>query len=241
MSKCFIEGMGGGAGKLFAAIGVTYPEGSTLTCTDGTKTLKAKTTTGQWVFSIPYTGTWTVTATDGTETVSKAVEITTEGQSVSVHLAYRTEGYLYNAGVFDENYERVELTKNSSIAYNESNIYIACSGGSIAYGFVVFKDVKIDGQSKIAVNHNGNSANGSNTGTTIAVVEDASTWTPTGSAGTVAYLYDSTKSSTGVAEDVLLDISSIAPGTYDVAIGVSTQGSSWTDARRFYFNSIKIN
>lgn len=88
MSKCFIEGMGGGAGKLFAAIGVTYPEGSTLTCTDGTKTLKAKTTTGQWVFSIPCTGTWTVTATDGTNTKSKSVEITEEGQFESVVLTY---------------------------------------------------------------------------------------------------------------------------------------------------------
>ena len=87
----------GGAGKLFAAIGVTYPEGSTLTCTDGTKTLKAKTTTGQWVFSIPYAGTWTVTATDGTNTKSESVEIAAEGQFESVELAYRT--YVFTEGV----------------------------------------------------------------------------------------------------------------------------------------------
>lgn len=79
---------GGGSGKLFAAIGVTYPAGSTLTCTNGTKTLTAKTTSGQWVFAIPEAGTWTVTATDGTNTKSQSVEITAEGQSVSVTLSY---------------------------------------------------------------------------------------------------------------------------------------------------------
>lgn len=96
MSRCFIEGMGGGIGKLFAAIGVKYPAGSTLTCTNGTKTLKAKTTTGQWMFAVPEPGTWIVTATDGKATASKTVEITAEGQSVSVVLEYRI--YLYRAG-----------------------------------------------------------------------------------------------------------------------------------------------
>lgn len=87
MNEVYIVRRGGGV-KLFAAIGVTYPEGSTLTCTNGTKTLKAKTTTGQWVFAIPEAGTWTVTATDGTETDSQAVSITTEGQFSSVELSY---------------------------------------------------------------------------------------------------------------------------------------------------------
>lgn len=79
---------GGGSGKLFAAIGVTYPAGSTLTCTNGTKTLKAKTTSGQWVFAIPEAGTWTVTATQGTNTKNQSVSITKEGQFESVELAY---------------------------------------------------------------------------------------------------------------------------------------------------------
>lgn len=87
---------GGGTGKLFAAISVTYPEGSMLTCTDGKKTLKAKTTSGVWLFAIPYAATWTVTATDGTETATESVEITTEGQNVSVTLNYGN--YLYKDG-----------------------------------------------------------------------------------------------------------------------------------------------
>lgn len=81
----------GGGAKLFAAIGVTYPAGSTLTCTNGTSTLKAKTTTGQWVFAIPKTGTWTVTVTDGTNTKSQSVSITSEGQFESVELSYAWE------------------------------------------------------------------------------------------------------------------------------------------------------
>lgn len=80
--------LSGGAGKPYAVIGVTYPTGSTCTCTDGTKTLKLKDTSGQGIFIIPYAATWTVTATDGTNTNSKSVEITSEGQSVSVELSY---------------------------------------------------------------------------------------------------------------------------------------------------------
>ena len=79
--------MSGGT-KAFATIGVTYPAGSTLTCTNGTKTLKAKTTSGQWVFAVSEAGTWTVTATDGTNSKSQSVNITAEGQSVSVVLNY---------------------------------------------------------------------------------------------------------------------------------------------------------
>ena len=82
--------------KLFAVIAVTYPVGSILTCTDGKKTLRAKTTSGLWLFSIPYAAMWTVTAIDGTKTTSKSVEITTESQSVSVMLSY--EIWLYNNG-----------------------------------------------------------------------------------------------------------------------------------------------
>lgn len=88
MGDCFITRRGGGSGKLFAAIGVTYPAGSTCTCTNGSKTLKAKTTSGQCVFPIPEAGTWIVTATDGSGTASKTVEITAEGQTEKVTLEY---------------------------------------------------------------------------------------------------------------------------------------------------------
>ena len=87
--------VGGGGGKLFAVIAVTYPEGSICTCSDGTKTMKAKDTSGKALFNVTV-GEWTVTATDGSSTTSQAVSITTEGQSESVTLTY--ELVLFNNG-----------------------------------------------------------------------------------------------------------------------------------------------
>ena len=71
-----------------ATIGITYPAGSTCTCSDGTTTLSAPDTSGTWACIVPNAGTWTVTSTSGTETDSKAVTITTDGQSTSVELSY---------------------------------------------------------------------------------------------------------------------------------------------------------
>ena len=66
--------------KLKSALGVQSPtisvialEGTSLTCSDGTTTL---TGTGSQEFSLPNTGTWTVTATYGSKTVSQVVEVT---------------------------------------------------------------------------------------------------------------------------------------------------------------------
>jgi hypothetical protein len=83
--------------KNFAFINVTYPEGSTCTCSNGTKTLTDINTDGKVTFSVPSTGTWTVSCTDGTNTNSKSVEITTEGQFEKIALSY--ELVLFDAGV----------------------------------------------------------------------------------------------------------------------------------------------
>lgn len=86
MSESFICRRGGG--KPFAVIGATYPSGSTCTCTNGSKKLTAKDTSGQALFVIPSTGTWTVTCTNGTDTASEAVSITADGQTKTVNLDY---------------------------------------------------------------------------------------------------------------------------------------------------------
>lgn len=65
----------GGGGSVIAFISVTYPAGSTCTCTNGVKTLTAKNTSGTYVFSISDPGTWTVTATDGTNTESQEIVV----------------------------------------------------------------------------------------------------------------------------------------------------------------------
>lgn len=97
MGSCFITRRGGGTSKAYAAIGVTYPAGSTCTCTDGAKTLTLKNTSGQGLFIIPYAGTWTVTAVSGSKSTSKTVSITAEGQVATVTLSY--ELVLFNNGV----------------------------------------------------------------------------------------------------------------------------------------------
>ena len=84
------------AGKLFAVIGVTYPAGSTCTCTNGSKTLTAKGTGGKALFVIPSAGTWTVTAVSGSKSTSKTVSITAEGQVETVTLMF--EMILWEAG-----------------------------------------------------------------------------------------------------------------------------------------------
>lgn len=87
MSESFICRRGGG-GAPFAVIGVTYPAGSTCTCTDGTKTFTAKGTSGLALFVVPETGEWTVSCTDGTQTASTTATVSAEGEAVNVKLAY---------------------------------------------------------------------------------------------------------------------------------------------------------
>lgn len=76
------------ATNAYAVIAVTYPEGSTCTCSDGTTELSLDNTLGYGFFLIPSAGTWTVTCTDGTNSKSESVEITVEGQTKSISLIY---------------------------------------------------------------------------------------------------------------------------------------------------------
>ena len=89
--------LGGGGSKVVASIVVTYPAGSTLTCTLGSKVLTAKDTSGKWVFGLPSTGNWVVKAAKDSQSTSKTVSITAEGQVETVVLAY--ELVLFNNGV----------------------------------------------------------------------------------------------------------------------------------------------
>ena len=120
--------IGSGGGKLFAIIAVTYPAGSTCTCTNGTKTLKAKGTSGTAIFNVPSTGTWTVTATNGDKTASKSVSITAEGQTVVVNIA---ELELYKNGA-----KGVTLTEgfynqvgSGSISWETADVLFKNDGG----------------------------------------------------------------------------------------------------------------
>lgn len=135
--KGAIELLGSGVGKIFALIAVNFPEGSTCTCSDGTKTLSAKNTSGKWLFPIPYAGNWTISATDGTDSASKVVEIA-EGQSVSVTLEYKD--YVIHGGVLADGF-----TINTTTATYE-----------VVDGALVFKSTRAsNGNGSITINANG--------------------------------------------------------------------------------------
>ena len=127
------------ASKPYAVIGVTYPSGSTCTCTNGTKTLTAKDTSGKAMFVIPAAGTWTVKAVKGSQTTSKAVSISTEGQVATVTLSF--ELVLFRNGA----YQNIGSFNNATIT--SGNLVMAASGndgsgGAIHRTFVT--DVKLD-------------------------------------------------------------------------------------------------
>ena len=125
-----------------ATINVTYPAGSTCTCSDGTTTLTAPNTSGSWTCIVYNAGTWTVTSTSGTETDSKAVTITTDGQSTSVELSYALFLFKPNApsDIIAGEWEmpansavtaEAELTVKSVNNYNGNRIISARTKGQI--------------------------------------------------------------------------------------------------------------
>ena len=125
-----------------ATINITYPAGSTCTCSDGTTTLSAPDTSGTWACIVPNAGTWTVTSTSETETDSKTVTITTDGQSTSVELSYALFLFKPNApsDIIAGEWEipgngtvtaEAELTVNSKNAYGDYKTWPARTKGQI--------------------------------------------------------------------------------------------------------------
>ena len=153
----------------YAVIGVTYPSGSTVTCTNGSKTLKAKDTSGKALFVIPSAGTWTVKAVKGSQSTSKAVSITAVGQVATVTLTYRLNIFKNGSG----------LTAGYSVAGtggNVSNANISWSGDSSSGGIsmyikpaVVLKDyTKLCVDFECSYNYGGNYGMGFGVGTDAA-------------------------------------------------------------------------
>lgn len=98
---------------LFAAtINITYPSGSTCTCSDGTTTLSAPDTSGTWACIVPNAGTWTAAATDGEKNASETVSINTDGQIASIELSYRV--LLYQAGDTSDKWQYKPMYINTS-------------------------------------------------------------------------------------------------------------------------------
>lgn len=83
--------------EAFAAIVVTYPEGSSCYCTDGIKLFTARRTEMNcWIFTIPYAGTWTIRCSRGTETASQSVVVDEQGKIYEITMVYQL--ILYDNG-----------------------------------------------------------------------------------------------------------------------------------------------
>lgn len=79
---------GSGGGNAFAYIGVTYPVGATVTCTNGMNTLRTRDTSGLYVFPVPYAATWTIYGTDGIDSFTQNVTITSKWQNELVKVKF---------------------------------------------------------------------------------------------------------------------------------------------------------
>ena len=202
----------------YAVIGVTYPSGSTCTCTNGSKTLTAKDTSGKAIFVIPSAGTWTVKAVKGSQSASKAVSITAEGQIATVTLIYRL--YIFKNGS--------GLTAGYSVAGtggNVSNANISWSGDSSSGGISMYikPAVMLKDYTKLCVDFECSYNNGGNYGMGFGVGKDAAAETMINNTNWTAKV-TSTAQGAIARNTVQCDISALTDSEYIKVVGSYSAG-----------------
>ena len=202
----------------YAVIGVTYPSGATCTCTNGSKTLTAKDTTGKALFVIPSAGTWTVKAVSGSKSTSKMVSITAEGQAATVTLIY--ELYIFKSGS--------GLTAGYSVAGsggNVSNANISWSGDSSSGGISMYikPAVMLKDYTKLCVDFECSYNNGGNYGMGFGVGTDAATSSMITNTSWTAKV-TSTAQGAIARNTVQCDISALTDSEYIKIVGAYSAG-----------------
>ena len=202
----------------YAVIGVTYPSGATCTCTNGSKTLTAKDTTGKALFVIPSAGTWTVKAVSGSKSTSKTVSITAEGQVATVTLTY--ELYIFKSGS--------GLTAGYSVAGsggNVSNANIRWSGDSSSGGISMYikPAVMLKDYTKMCVDFECSYNYGGNYGMGFGVGKDAATSSMITNTSWTAKVI-STAQGTIARNTVQCDISALTDSEYIKVVGSYSAG-----------------
>lgn len=202
----------------YAVIGVTYPAGSTCTCTDGAKTLTAKGTSGKAIFVIPSAGTWTVKAVKGSKSKSKAVSITAEGQVATVTLTY--DLYIFKSGS--------GLTAGYSVAGsggNVSNANISWSGDSSSGGISMYikPAVMLKDYTKLCVDFECSYNYGGNYGMAVGVGRDAAAGSMINNTNWTAKV-TSTAQGAIARNTVQCDISALTDSEYIKVIGSYSAG-----------------
>lgn len=179
----------------YAVWRVTYPAGSTCTCTNGTDELQAPDTTGGVFFYIPSAGSWTVSCTDGTKTASSTVTFNTSTRIKATALSYEAEPEpeppattatikvtasrygAINASEVNGDWTGGDPTLGTSATYTvpRTGQYLIAyvpQGGSVLYSFVTITAL---GQTVTVNADNG----------TSQIDDGGSTPTPTGSTGAI--------------------------------------------------------
>lgn len=217
-----------------ATISIAYPAGSTCTVSNYKKTWTAPNTSGSWTFKANEVGYYTVKAASEDKSKEEEVLITTEGQVATVVLIY--ELALYTNGAFDTTITREELITNGTIKYGESTINCDISYNAPSYSMIVFKGIDLTQLSTIYLQID--SLGTYKDGTTIAVVPDVESWNPKKpTTGAAAYAYASQSGVT--VSELTVDVSAI-DGSYDVVVGLNTQGGTWRNGRQASYSEVLI-
>ncbi len=213
----------GGGGKAVAAIGVTYPVGSTCTCTKGSRTLRAKDTSGKYLFLVPGTGAWDITATDGENTVTVQVIVedcdaqkTGIGYSVYLFLDGTTSnevGGWVNASMQIEWHENSPRDPDVKV----SNGKLTASVGGVAGWSGAFKSanlVDVTNYKKLKFTVTKNNCNGNaNYSNYYGLLDDSTTYYRNAP-------YKETLGN-GVTGEVVVDITD-AVGSYYIFVGLTS-------------------
>lgn len=225
---------------------VTFPSGSTCTCTNGTDTLEAAEGTTEVFFYIPEAGTWTASCTDGTKTASATVTFNASTRIKATALSYEVDpgptptpttatikvtasryGAI-NASEVNGDWNGGDATLGTSATYTvpRTGQYLIAyvpQGGSVLYSFVTITAL---GQTVTVNADNG----------TSQIDDGGSTPTPTGATGTITA---TARSGFGLfnisGDDVERDPiqgtnatwSNLAPGLYSVSYVNTASGPQY--------------
>lgn len=89
MADIFGIGISSSGCSVYAVIDATYPEGATCICSNGTHTIKAKDTSGHFLFGIPNSGEWTVTASSADQEPKSVTVSVTESKAYAIEITFK--------------------------------------------------------------------------------------------------------------------------------------------------------
>lgn len=127
-----------GGGDAYAAISVTYPEGSVCTCTQpGQTPLTAGDTSGAWLFLVPVGGEWTIECHNTATSESTFDKVNIQKQYAIASLSLSYDYVLFDRTTTSFADITSNMVKNSAISftdYSDELFEIIASGSSNVRG-----------------------------------------------------------------------------------------------------------